>query len=47
MEVVTRHQSPHLRHVIGAALEANDVPLRELHLLDDRSQLRNPVVMPR
>lgn len=47
VEVVTRHQSPHLRHVIGAALEANDVPLRELHLLDDRSQLRNPVVMPR
>jgi phenylacetate-CoA ligase len=42
VEVVTRDQSPQVRHAIGAALEANGVPLRELHLLDDRSRLRNP-----
>jgi phenylacetate-CoA ligase len=42
VEVVTRDQSQHVRHTIGAALEANGVPLRELYLLDDRSQLRSP-----
>jgi phenylacetate-coenzyme A ligase PaaK-like adenylate-forming protein len=42
VEVVTRDQSSQVRGRISAALEANGVPLRELHLLDDRSQLRNP-----
>jgi len=42
VEVVMRDQSPHGRHTIGTALEANGVPLRELHLLNHRSRLRNP-----
>jgi phenylacetate-coenzyme A ligase PaaK-like adenylate-forming protein len=42
LEVVTRAQSPRVRRAISTALEANGVPVRELHLLDDRSRLRNP-----
>jgi phenylacetate-CoA ligase len=42
VEVVTRDQSPHVRRMIGAALVVQGVPLRELHLLDDHSQLRSP-----
>jgi len=42
VEVVTRAQSPQVRRIIGAALEAQGVPLRELHLLEDHSRLRNP-----
>jgi phenylacetate-coenzyme A ligase PaaK-like adenylate-forming protein len=43
VEVVTRSQGAAVRGKVEAGLLESGVPLRELHLLDDRSQLRNPV----
>jgi hypothetical protein len=42
VEVVTREDARHARHQVAEALEARGVPLRELKLRTDRSQLRHP-----
>lgn len=43
VEVVARNTEPSTRRQIENALEEQDVPLRELHVYTDRSQLRQPV----
>jgi phenylacetate-coenzyme A ligase PaaK-like adenylate-forming protein len=43
VEVVTRTDSAAARRAIGESLETHGVPLRELHLVEDRCQLRRPL----
>jgi acyl-CoA synthetase (AMP-forming)/AMP-acid ligase II len=43
VEVVVRDTGPAARRTIAAALEAQDVPLRELYLVDDPAQLHRPL----
>jgi phenylacetate-coenzyme A ligase PaaK-like adenylate-forming protein len=45
VEVVARSTDPGTRRVIGDALEAQSVPLRELHIAEHRSELRHPMPM--
>ncbi len=42
VEVVVRRNTPSVRRHIGLSLEERGVPLRELHLVEDRSQLQRP-----
>jgi phenylacetate-CoA ligase len=43
VEVVVPRPTPDARRAIELALEARGVPVRELHLLDDHRQLRQPL----
>ncbi len=43
VEVVVRDDSPHARRRIETSLEEQGVPVRELHLLEDRRQLQHPM----
>jgi phenylacetate-coenzyme A ligase PaaK-like adenylate-forming protein len=43
VEVVTRADTPAVRRAIAEALEERGVPLRALHLVEDPSQLRQPL----
>ncbi len=43
VEVVTRSQADDVKRRVEASLEGRGVPVRELHLLADRGQLRNPL----
>jgi phenylacetate-CoA ligase len=43
IEVVTRAEAPHLRRRIANSLEERGVPVQELRLLEDRSQLQHPM----
>jgi phenylacetate-CoA ligase len=43
VELVARSNGHDTRAAIGEELEARGVPLKELHLVDDRSQLQHPV----
>jgi hypothetical protein len=45
VEVVVRDDSPHARRRIETSLEEQGVPVRELHLLEDRRQLRHPMLL--
>jgi phenylacetate-coenzyme A ligase PaaK-like adenylate-forming protein len=43
VEVVVRSDDLRVRHAVERSLEAHGVPLRELHLLTDRRELRRPL----
>ena len=43
VEVMTRRDTPGARRKIEASLEEHGVPVRELLLVEDRSQLQHPV----
>jgi hypothetical protein len=43
VEVVGRTTGARARALIGAELEARGVPLRELHVVADRSELQHPL----
>jgi len=43
VEVVVRQATPQARRRIEASLEEQGVPLRELSLREDRSQLQHPI----
>jgi phenylacetate-CoA ligase len=43
VEVVVRRDTPDTRGAIERALQARGVPVRELHLLEDKRQLRQPL----
>jgi hypothetical protein len=45
VEVVVRSSDPVTRRAVGEALESQAVPVRKLHIVEDRSELRHPLPM--
>ena len=43
VEVLVREATPQAHRTIATSLEAQDVPVRELHLVEDRRQLQSPM----